>query len=100
MKSVPNTRKIHQVLNIKDEQYTLKSRTLSCFCLYCRQKDYQHCLNRKYVSEFILQTLTCLKKNEEKNIAKPKPRSASSDNLGKKKKVPQKMKNETNKTTK
>ncbi|XP_052084922.1 uncharacterized protein LOC127722119 [Mytilus californianus] len=102
VKPVPNTRKIHQVLNIKDERYTLQSRTLSCFCQYCRQKDYQNCLNREYVSEFTLQTLTCLKKNEEKNIAKPKPLSASSGNLEKKKKVPQKMKNEMkdNKTTK
>lgn len=87
VKPVPNTRKIHQVLNIKDEQYTLQSRNLSCFCQYCRQKDYQNCLNREYVSEFTLQTLT---KNEGKN----KPLSASSDNLEKKKKVPQKMKTE------
>ena len=52
IKTVPSTRKFHQVLNIEGETERLKCRNLSCFCKHCEAKDFRHCLNAKYVKEF------------------------------------------------
>ncbi|WAR17806.1 VRTN-like protein, partial [Mya arenaria] len=52
VKTLVNTRKIHQALNTKTKN-VLKVRNLSCFCKNCEDGDYSNCLNTAYVQNYI-----------------------------------------------
>ena len=52
VKTLVNTRKIHQALNTKTKN-VLKVRNLSCFCNNCEDGDDANCLNTAYVHNYI-----------------------------------------------
>ena len=52
VKTLVNTRKIHQALNTKTKN-VLRVRNLSCFCNNCEDGDDANCLNTAYVHNYI-----------------------------------------------
>ncbi|WAR23449.1 LOW QUALITY PROTEIN: hypothetical protein MAR_037118 [Mya arenaria] len=65
VKTVPSTRKFHQVLNSTDENGLLRVRNLSCFCRKCECGDFLNCLNSKYVRTYDVKRLQL---NEMPNV--------------------------------
>ncbi|XP_060573349.1 LOW QUALITY PROTEIN: uncharacterized protein LOC132731228 [Ruditapes philippinarum] len=74
VKTVPSTRKFHQILNSTKEPGLLSVRSLSCFCKKCESGDSVICLNRKYVEKYAkkqLQRNEVTVVNTEENGANP-----------------------------
>ena len=57
VKTVPQTRKIHQIKNNPSEPYSLQIRSLSCFCAHCAADDVDLCINKSHISPFVEKTL-------------------------------------------
>lgn len=52
VKTLKTTRKLHQILNTSDRQYSVHVRNLTCFCKKCRINKMELCLNKEYVSPY------------------------------------------------
>ena len=60
-KTIPNTRKIHQMINVKTQKD--KVRNLSCFCRNCELGN-KDCLNSKYVNPYETKPIMIEKSSE------------------------------------
>lgn len=75
VKTVPNTRKLHQINNCHLKN-SLRTRNLSCFCRSCESWNYADCLNSKYVGAYEVKQLQIERKEKKRNV----PDQSKTDN--------------------
>ena len=80
MKTMSNTRQVHQICNLSKSQKCLMVRELSCFCKLCEAEKDEECLNREYIKPYELKQLQFEDKaRKTKHIPKCDP--TVSDNI-------------------